>query len=138
MPNLRKTKTNTNKTDDKCSWDLLELKDFGLRINRGYRYIFVVIDNFPKIRRAVPQKSKNVQKKIHLKSSLKHRKDHRHWLRVMMEIKLQAKLFTDLLNNHDNKKGVAIHQRAVFAKRIKEAIRDFPTKPFRTKILDIG
>ena len=31
------------------SLDLLDLKDYGLEINRGYRYVLVVIDNFSKV-----------------------------------------------------------------------------------------
>ena len=41
----------TNKTDvyiinDIQSLDILDLKDYGPQSNRGYRYVFVIIDNF--------------------------------------------------------------------------------------------
>ena len=44
---------NTNKTnvyyiDDTWSLDILDLKDYGPKNNRGYRYVLVTIDNFSK------------------------------------------------------------------------------------------
>ena len=49
----------TNKIDvyhfeDILSLDILDLKDYGLENNRGYRYIMVVIDNFSKFGRRLP------------------------------------------------------------------------------------
>ena len=43
----------TNKTiikyfDDTWSSDLLDMNDYGIKNNKGYRYILVVIDNFCK------------------------------------------------------------------------------------------
>ena len=43
----------TNKTDvyhidEIWSLDILDVKDYGPRINRGYRFILVIIDNFAK------------------------------------------------------------------------------------------
>ena len=56
----------TNKTDfyyidDTWSLDILDLKDYGPKNNRGYRYVLVVIDNFSKIVWTVPLKNKNAQ-----------------------------------------------------------------------------
>ena len=56
----------TNKTvvyhiDHIWSLDNLDLKDYGPQINRGYRYVLVVIDNFLKFGWTVPLKSKNAQ-----------------------------------------------------------------------------
>ena len=56
----------TNKTDvyhiDKIwSLDMLDLKYYGPENNRGYRYVLVIIDNFPKTRWTVPFKNRNAR-----------------------------------------------------------------------------
>ena len=56
----------TNKTDvyhidDIWSLDILDLKDYGPKNNKGYRYVLVVIDNFSKYGWTVPIKNKNAQ-----------------------------------------------------------------------------
>ena len=53
----------TNKTDvyhidDIWSLDVLDLKDYGPKSNRGYRYVLVIIDNFSKFGWTVPSKKK--------------------------------------------------------------------------------
>ena len=53
----------TNKTivksiDDTWSADLLDLLDYGVKNNRSYRYILVVIDNFSKFGWTIPMKNK--------------------------------------------------------------------------------
>ena len=55
---------NTNKTnvyyiDDTWSLDILDLKDYGTKNNRGYRYDLVTIDNFSKFGWTIPLKNKN-------------------------------------------------------------------------------
>ena len=54
----------TNKTyvyhiDDIWSLDILDLKDYGPKNNRGYRYVLVIIDNFSKFGWILPLKTKN-------------------------------------------------------------------------------
>ena len=56
----------TNKTDvyhidETWSLDILDLKDYGPKNNKGYRYVLVVIDNFSKFGWTVPLKNKNAQ-----------------------------------------------------------------------------
>ena len=56
----------TNKTDvyfidDIWSLDILDLKDYGPKNNRGYRYVLVIIDNFSKYGWTKPLKNKNAQ-----------------------------------------------------------------------------
>ena len=53
----------TNKTavyriDDVWSLDILDLKDYGPRNNRGYRYVLAIIDRFSKFGWTVPFKKK--------------------------------------------------------------------------------
>ena len=57
---------NTNKTnvyyiDDTWSLDIFDLKDYGPKNNRGYRYVLVTIDNFSKFGWTIPLKNKNAQ-----------------------------------------------------------------------------
>ena len=40
------------------SIDLLDLNDYGLKNNRGYRYCSIVIDNFSKFGWGIPIKNK--------------------------------------------------------------------------------
>ena len=47
--------------DDICSLDILDLIDYGLDNLRGYRYVFVVLDNFSKVFWNVPRKNRNAQ-----------------------------------------------------------------------------
>ena len=56
----------TNKTDfyhigDIWSRDILDLKDYGPKNNRGYGYVLVTIDNFSKFAWTTPLKIKNAQ-----------------------------------------------------------------------------
>ena len=39
-------KTDVNHIDDIWSLDILDLKDYDPKNNRGYRYVLVIIDNF--------------------------------------------------------------------------------------------
>ena len=47
--------------DDIWSLDILYLKDYSPKNNRGYRYVLIIIDNFSEIGWTVPLKNKNVQ-----------------------------------------------------------------------------
>ena len=56
----------TNKTviksfDGTWSSDLLDMNDYGINNDKGYRYILVVIDNFSKFVWTIPLKNKYVQ-----------------------------------------------------------------------------
>ena len=56
----------TNKTyvyliDDIWSLDTSDLKDYGAENNRGYRYVLVIRDIFPKFGWTIPLKHKNAQ-----------------------------------------------------------------------------
>ena len=61
-----KKKYATNKTDvyyinDILSLDILDLKDYGPKNNRGKRYVLVIIGNFSDFGWTVPLKNKNAQ-----------------------------------------------------------------------------
>ena len=59
-------KSATNKTDvyhidDIWSLDIIDLKNYGPGINRGYRYVLVTIDNLSKFGCTIPLKNENAQ-----------------------------------------------------------------------------
>ena len=56
----------TNKTDvyhidEIWSLDKLDIKDYGSKNNRGYRYVLVIVDNFSRFGWTVLLKNKNAQ-----------------------------------------------------------------------------
>ena len=55
------SKTDVYHIDDIWPLDILDLKDYGLKNNRGYRYVLVVIDNFSKFGWTVSIKNKSAQ-----------------------------------------------------------------------------
>ena len=54
-------KTNVYLFDDIWSSDILDLKEYGPKNNRRYRYVLVIIDTFSKFAWTVPLKNKNAQ-----------------------------------------------------------------------------
>ena len=54
-------KTMIKSIDDTWSSDLLDMKDYGIKNNKGYRYISVVVDNFSKFGWTIPLKNKYAQ-----------------------------------------------------------------------------
>ena len=58
--NYATNKTDAYHIDDIWKLDILDLKDYGPKNNRGYRYVLVK-DNFSKFGWTVPLKNKNAQ-----------------------------------------------------------------------------
>ena len=59
--NYATNKTNVYHSDDIWSLDILDLKDYRPKNNRGYRNVLVIIDNFSIFGWKVPLKNKNAQ-----------------------------------------------------------------------------
>ena len=59
--NYATNKTDVYHIDDTWSLDILDLKDYGPKNNRGYRYVLVIIDNFSKFGWTISLKNKNAQ-----------------------------------------------------------------------------
>ena len=59
LRNYSTNKTIYNHIDEIWSVDLADMIDYKLSNNKGYRYIFIVIDNFSKYLWAIPLKNKN-------------------------------------------------------------------------------
>ena len=125
----------TNKTDiyfidDIWSLDILDLKDYGPEINRGYRYVLVVIDNFSKFGWTVPLKNKNAQTiKDSFENILSSSKRKPNLIETDRGKEFYNNIFQDFLNKND----IKLHSRnssfgAVFAERFNRTIRDLLKK----------
>ena len=68
--NYETDKTFIKSIDDTNFWDLLDLNDYCPKKNRGYRYIWVVIDNFSKFGWTIPLKNKYAQSTTHAFSQI--------------------------------------------------------------------
>ena len=93
----------TNKTDvyhidDIWSLVILDLKDYGPKNNRGYRYVLVNIENVSKIGWTVPLKNKNAQtKKDSFKNIFKKSKRKPNWIETDDGSEIVNKIFTNRL-----------------------------------------
>ena len=126
----------TNKTDvyyidDIWSLDILDLKDYGPKNNRGYRYVLVVIDNFSKFGWTIPLKNKNAQTvKDSFENILINSKRSPNLIESDRGKEFHNNIFQDFLNKND----IKFYSRnslygAVFAERFNRTIRDLLKKP---------
>ena len=105
-----KNKYPTNKRiiksiDDICSSDLLDMNDYGIKNNKGYRCILVVIDNFSNFGWTILLKNKYPQsitdafsqiiKTARRKPNLLETDDGKEYVN---------KIFSDILHNHNIKR----------------------------------
>ena len=129
--NYSTNKTDVNHIDDIRSLDILNLKDYGLKNNRGYRYVLVIIDNFSKFGWIVPLKNKNAQT---IKDSSENillgskRKPN------LIESDRGKEFYNNVFQDFLNKNNIKIYSRkssygAVFAERFKRTIRDLLKRP---------
>ena len=125
----------TNKTDvyhidDIWSLDILDLKDYGPKNNRGHRHVLAVIDNLSKMGWTVPLKNKKAQtikdsfENIFIKSKRKA---------ILIESDRGKDFYSNIFQDFLNEKNIKIYSRnssygAVFAERFNRIIRDLPKK----------
>ena len=125
----------TNKTDvyfidDIWSLDILDLKDYGPKKNRGYRYVLVVIDNFSKFGWTVPLKNKIAQTiKDSFENILISSKRKPNLIETDRGEEFNNNIFQDFLN----KNNIKLYSRnssygAVFAESFNRTIRDLLKK----------
>ena len=111
--------------------DILDLKDYGPEINRGYKYVLVIMDNFSKFGLTLPLKNKNAQTiKDSFENILISSKSKPNLIESEPGKKVYNKIFQDFLN----KNNIKISSRntdlgAVFAERFNRTIRDLPKRP---------
>ena len=125
----------TNKTDvyyidDTWSVDILDLKDYGLENNRGYRYVLVVIDNFSKYGWTVPLKNKNAQT---IKDSFENILISSKRKPNLIESDRGKEFYNNIFQDFLNKNNIKLYSGnssygAVFAERFNRTIRDLLKK----------
>ena len=125
----------TNKTDvyyidDIWSLDILDLKDYGPKNNRGYRYVLVVLDNFSKYGWTTPLKNKNAQTiKDSFENILINSKRKPNLIESDRGKEFYNIIFQDFLNKNDIKHySRNSSYGAVFAERFNRTIRDLLKK----------
>ena len=126
----------TNKTDvyyidDIWSLDNLDLKDYGPENNRGYRYVFVIIDNFSKYGWTVPLKNKNTQT---IKDSFENNLIKSKRSPNLIETDRGKEFYNNIFQDFLIKNNIKLYSRnsslgAVFAERFNRTIRDLFKRP---------
>ena len=128
--NYATNKTDVYHIDDIWSLDILDLKDYGLENNRGYRYVLVTIDNFSKYGWTMPLKNKNAQTiKDSFENILISSKRKPKLIESYRGKEFHNNIFQDFLN----KNNIKFYSRnssygAVFAERFNRTIRDLLKK----------
>ena len=125
----------TNKTDvyyidDIWSLDILDLKDYGPKNNRGCRYVLVVIDNFSKFGWTIPLKNKNAQT---IKDSFENILINSKRSPNLIETNRGKEFYNNIFQDFLNKNNINLYSRnslygAVFAERFNRTIRDLLKK----------
>ena len=111
--------------------DILDLKDYGLENNRGYRYVLVILDNFSKFGWTIHLKNKNAQtRKDSCENILIGSKRKPNLIESDRGREFSDNIFQDFPNKND----IKIFSRntslgAVFAERFDRTIRDLLKKP---------
>ena len=125
----------TNKTDvyyidDIWSLDILDLKDYGPKNNRGYRYVLVIIDNFSKFGWTIPLKNKNAQT---IKDSFENILTNSKRKPNLVESDRGKEFYNNIFQDFLNKNNIKLYSRnssygAVFPERFNRTIRDLLKK----------
>ena len=123
------SKTDVYHIDDICSLDILNLKDYGPKNNRGYRYVLVILDNFSKFGWTTPLKKNAQTIKYSFKNILISSKRKPN----LLESDRGKEFYNNLLQDFLNKNNIKFYSRnisygAVFAERFNRTIKDLPKK----------
>ena len=123
-------KTNVYYIDDIWSLDILDLKDYGPKNNRGYRYVLVIIDNFSKFGWTIPLKNKNAQT---IKDSFENILTNSKRKPNLIETDRGKEFYNNIFQDFLNKNNIKLYSRnisygAVFAERFNRTIRDLLKK----------
>ena len=128
--NYATNKTDVYHIDEIWSLDILDLKDYGLENNRGYRYVLVVIDNFSKFGWTIPLKNKNAQL---IKDSFENILINSTRKPNLIETDRDKGFYNNIFQDFLNKNNIKHYSRnssygAVFAERFNRTIRDLLKK----------
>ena len=123
--NYATNKTDVYHIDDIWSLDILDLKDYGLENNRGYRYVLVIIDNFSKFGWTIPLKNK---KALTIKDSFENFLINSNRKPDLVESDRGKEFYNNIFQDFLNKNNIKLYSRnssigAVFAERFNRTIR---------------
>ena len=118
-------KTDVHHIDHIWSLDVLDLKNYGPKNKRGYKYVFVVIDKFSKCGWTVPLKNKNSQT---IKDSFENILSNSKRKPNLIESDRGKEFYNNIFQDFLNKNEIKIYSRntslsAVFAERFNRTIR---------------
>ena len=126
----------TNKTivksiDDTWSADLLDLIDYGVKNNRGYRYVLVCVDNFSKYGWTIPMKNKYATTiKEAFEQIITTSKRKPNLIETDEGKEFANKIFESYLKSQNIKRYSRYTSKgAVFAERFNRTIRNLLKKP---------
>ena len=124
-------KTNVYFIDDIWSLDILDLNDYGVENNRGYRYVLVIIDKFSKYGWTIPLKNKNAQT---IKNSFENILTSSKRKPNLIESDRGREFYNNIFQDFSNKNNIKLYSRnssngAVFEERFNRTIRDLLKKP---------
>ena len=110
--------------------DILDLKNYGPKNNRGYRYVLVILDNFSKFGWTVPFKNKNAQT---IKDSFENILISSKRKPNLVESDRGKEFYNNILQDFLNKNNIKIYSRnnsfgSVFAARFNPTMRDLLKK----------
>ena len=133
--NYDTNKTDVYHIDDIWSLDILDLKDYGPKNNRGYRYVLVIIDNFSKFGWTTPLKNKNAQT---IKDSFENILISSKRKPNLIETDRGKEFYNNIFQDFLNKNNIKLYSRntslgAVFAERFNRTIRDLLKRPIFEK-----
>ena len=131
MRNYPTNKTMIKSIDDTWSSDSLDMNDYGIKNNKCYRYILVVIDNFSKFGWTIPLKNKYAQSITDAFSKIvKSSKRKPNLLETDDGKEYVNKIFNEFLNNMKIKRYSRYTDKgAVFAERFNKTILNLLKKP---------
>ena len=131
MRNYPTNKTIIKSIDDSWSTDLLDMNEYGVKNNKSYRYILVVVNIFSKFGWTIPLKNKYAQSITDAFSRIIKTSRCKPNLLKTNDGKENANtIFNVFLNNHSIKRysrNTALG--AVFAERFNRTIRNLLKKP---------
>ena len=128
--NYATNKTDVYHIDDVWSLDILDLKDYGPKNNKGYGYVLVVIDNFSKFGWTSALKNKSAQT---IKDSFENILISSKRKPGLIESDRGKEFYNNIFQDFLNKNNIKLNSRnssygAVFAERFNRTIRDLLKK----------
>ena len=117
--------------DDIWNLDNLDLKDYGPKNKRGFRYVLLIIDNFAKFGWTTPLKNRNA---LTIPNSLENKIINSERKPNQIESDRGKDFYNNIFQDFLNKNNIKLYSRnisngAVFAERFNRTIRDLLKKP---------